>query len=118
MADVEIIRSWERPDPFKIYEPEQGKTYKWVDKSKMEQRINEGWKPCTDGRNKDGENREYRDLGLCLMPKEMADERKAFYSRRANRANEEAEAEFRAASDASGFQSIGKISTNKSKKYY
>lgn len=68
---------------------EQGLVCKYVHEDKLQSRLNEGWAIVTehgqattmDGKSLDGAYR-VKELVLCAMPREMRDERNAFYRER------------------------------------
>lgn len=77
-------RHWKAPDKLEI-KREKGFAYKYVRKSDVERRMNEGWEVCRKdekvlqetGRVDTSQN--YRSLILMRIPQHMADERNAHY---------------------------------------
>jgi hypothetical protein len=42
-VNIQITRDWNRPDPLRVDQKNPEKSYRWVDKKKLEQRQHEGW---------------------------------------------------------------------------
>jgi len=99
---VEVGRTWNKPDPFMVKGKDPEKSYRFVDKKKLEQRKYEGWVPTDPDSvnypNPDGVSNEgapqYRELVLCEMPQKMADDRNAYYHSKAKRASEAAKVRY------------------------
>lgn len=102
ISGVSITRDWNRPDPLKVENQDPSKVYRWVDKSKFDQRMYEGWSKTDpdnvkyanpDGAEHDGACK-YRELTLCEMPREKAEARNHYYHDKAKRAAEAANSRF------------------------
>jgi len=99
---IEVGHSWDRPDPLRVDGKNPEKSYRFVDKKKLEQRKYEGWKPTDpdtvsypnpDGVSSDGAP-QYRELVLCEMPRKKAEDRNAYYRNKAKRASEAAKTRY------------------------
>ena len=99
---IEGGADWSRPDPLKVEKTSSEKTYRWISKDNMEQRLREGWKPVDSKsvkyKSPDGENTGgppcYRELILAEMPREMHNARVKYYQEKAKSASEAARERF------------------------
>lgn len=113
--EVQIIRDWTRPDPLAVENRDPAKSYRWVDKSRLEQKKYDGWMPVRDEevihRNPDGDpdssTKQYRELILCEMPREKANARNRFFLEKAKRAAEAARVRFHRQGQKLGIQTEG-----------
>jgi hypothetical protein len=91
---IEMKQDWSRPKPLQVENTDPSKAYRWVNKDKMEERSREGWTTVRDDsvrhNNPDGSSngvtKEYREMILCEMPKEVADARNKYYVEKARQA--------------------------------
>ena len=121
---TEIVKEWQRPDPLRVNGRDPSKAYRFVDEKKLEQRKHEGWKPVNpdtvDYANPDTEDKSgtvhYRELILCEMPKEKADQRNAYYRNKTQAATLAAKENFRKKAERAGVDFIE--NKPKSSKFY
>lgn len=121
---IAVKKEWQRPDPLRVDGKDPSKAYRFVDKNKLEQRKYEGWKPVEAGTvgyaNPDSEDNsgkvQYRELILCEMPKEKAEERNEFYRNKTQAATLAARENFRKKAEKAGVDFIE--NKPKSSKFY
>jgi hypothetical protein len=97
-VNIQITRDWNRPDPLRVDQKNPEKSYRWVDKKKLEQRQHEGWSrvdpDSVKHKNPDSSDSsgspQYRELVLCEIPKEQAEARNRYYQEKAKRSIEAA----------------------------
>lgn len=124
--DVKVGWSYEYSNPLNVFDVPDGKSVKWCDKKKMEERKYEGWVPVEPGTlthiNPDGQNCDggvtYRDLVLCQMPKERVEERNAFYRNKGAMALEGYKQEYKDAIIKNGGIPNVEYSEKRERKYY
>jgi hypothetical protein len=92
--EVEIKQDWSRPKPLQVENADPSKAYRWVNKDRFEERKREGWDVVRDERVKhsnpegssNGVTKEYREMILCEMPRQVADARNKYYVEKARQA--------------------------------
>ncbi len=123
VAEIKLVKEWNPADPLRVDNLDPEKAHRWVDKKKLEQRKHEGWKPVAADKvnypNPDTEESggaaQYRDLVLCEMPREQAEERKEYYRRKTQAATMAARQNFEKKVRESGADFI---EDRKPKKFY
>ncbi|MCD4785361.1 MAG: hypothetical protein K8T10_16200 [Candidatus Eremiobacteraeota bacterium] len=114
--DVQVGRTWQAPNPLRVDNRDPNSSYRWVRKDKIEQKRYEGWKPVErdngpekyaspDGSQTDN-NYHYRELVLCKMPRDMAEQRNQHYRDKGTKALAAAKTRFRNEASRAGVELI------------
>lgn len=82
---VEVKKDWSAPGDLEVKGKDPRFIYHWVGPRTMARRLDEGWVMATGSettmalRQTEGGQKKFREMVLMKMPKEMVDQRKAFY---------------------------------------
>ena len=109
MAEILTQKQWQAPDKLRI-KREAGMAYRYIRKSDVERRLDEGWEIVNSPLKEKSEGgpmdkaQHYRGLILMRMPQHMADQRNQYYLDKHNR-------RVRAVARGGGMPSIDKAAT-------
>lgn len=116
---IDVTKDWQPPNPLRLNKKENSKSYRWIRRSEMDLRKQQGWEPV--GRSAvglendprisrgDGAYAQCNELVLCQRPQEMNDAHKAYLEEKNKKVLAALGNQFHQEGQRSGFSTYGNV---------